>query len=1221
MFLLPAIGAWISDGLVLYIYFSDKSGNATSTGNSNGGGGRSLNNFEWCGNNGPCRRIQELISPFPNHVDGSSARREPIISAFPYLPNEQRVLGSDVEGGISLSSAKPHHKHKHTNDEDSSFAPQEESSKAEHGASTPGGSSSNGNNGSGNDKVGISASAIESKTTYLSVLAFIRLILLTFPLSYAAYSGTRVPCVVVQFLFHGISSMVVVSHMLAVLIIEDPMGDMPMPGDDGSGVDPSGDPGGGGASQLMGTNTADDGYINGDAWTLLSLSLVSILLHFLIVLHVRSTGPVQDGLYEEKRKRKQLAYAMAARSNGALRGIGGKRAGLKGSEHRINGHHNDDEEEFVDESPLLLPEGRPEASDQVNNGGMTFKERFMCLPDQYEAWVSDTQTRFDAAQRMWAERLEIMTQSLQQNNMNNSAHGENPGRAVAVQSSPSRNHESSNLIANAINTAASNATKLVKPDPFRVLLQLFAYEDVWSGAYSRLDLAFSSEGGKLGQSNDGDFVSSEGSAALSFYAPQLLSFLLHGAFFEISSKLEEWILKKCGQDLHFAHRCFWFLRSWCLGSSSQVHKSTSHARSLSSSSIGGGLGVVDLSLEPGLDGNQLRGVESNLYLSSCQGLLPAAPPLYSPKGDDTTTSSGIDPPGWDTYSDLRDSSNSKFSPDEQVLIEQLLRRVIERGSRPATVAQYGSIDGRISDDYHSGDVSNGFSCSPSALATAVEQGLVPIDPRTGCHSSAHLDCITSQHKHGFLPLSNSGEPYRKANPSNDAASLFFAAPIFLDALLSIADDLMNTDRSNRTTELRKRLRSLEVELLPSNVVYLPLQNMQHRVWRIVADESLALSTNERVPCIITLEVIDCEVPSSSNLQLNQVPTTESAVTASWVSTPREPQRHSTLIDKVAKRFEDTIEHLSHHGDGKSNVLERRLSDFLALREGSWKKSDPLYTTVNSYDDDEIDYRGQDEEMAEARELGDLQTPSKSNGTNEDLLLQLCPPPPLDSSPSPGKVNEAPLTPVSPTPAPPMDDVQQSPMGQWSTPKKKGLDLRKRNLTSIEGIAEEDTSSDDVEISPQAKQRKRVAFPPSATKMTRSESFGDEPRMKGPVAPEDTDVSALTGVAPTVVFREDWKTKTERLRKSSIYGSHPGWRLMPILIKSNDDLRQEQLASQLIQRMATILARARVPVWLFPYEIVALTGRGGSKCPVGFLMRLLCSCPRCSNTVYDVSLSH
>lgn len=80
--------------------------------------------------------------------------------------------------------------------------------------------------------------------------------------------------------------------------------------------------------------------------------------------------------------------------------------------------------------------------------------------------------------------------------------------------------------------------------------------------------------------------------------------------------------------------------------------------------------------------------------------------------------------------------------------------------------------------------------------------------------------------------------------------------------------------------------------------------------------------------------------------------------------------------------------------------------------------------------------------------------------------------------------------------------------------------------------------------------------------------------------------------PPVVFREDWTSKENRLRPKSAFGNNPSWRLFPIIVKSNDDLRQEQLSSQLIQRMAAILARGKVPVWLCPYEIFALSDRGG-----------------------------
>jgi len=1113
-----------------------------------------------------CRRIQEDKSHLSYH--DTDRRERHTLSSFPNSSFDVGTFEREVKEDISAFSTKSF-----VAEDESSFAP----SKIENINDDPLDNTSN------NDKVGISASIIEANTRYLSILAIIRLILLTLPLSYAAYSGTRVPCVVVQYLFHGTSAMIVVSHMLAVLILSSAVS----PGDV---LDPTD-----GGSALLGAT--EDSSSNGDAWTLLSLSLVSILLHFLIVLHVRSTGPIQDGLYEEKRKRKQLAYAMAARSSGTTRGTGGNN-GSGSNERLLNGHQNDDEndDDCLDEtiSPLVLPQG---------DRRLSFKERFMCLPDQYEAFVSETQARFEVAQRMWAERLDMMTQSLPHSNLNSSAHGDgrmNSGRDEALQSSP-RNLESSNLLTHAINTAASNATKLVpiKPDPFRVLLQLFAYEDVWSGSINRLDLAFATCPIDGQKAPDQSAAVVEGSAALSFYTPQLLSFLLHGAFFD-TSQLEGWILSRCGEDLRFAHRCFWFLRSWCLGEDASKERTPSYAHSLSSSSLGGGIGSLDvLSLEPDQGSRnsatpqKLRGVESNLYLSSCQGLLPATPPLF--KGEESY-SSGADPPGSFGADGFRESTSSKFSPDEQVLIEQLLCRVVERGSRPATAAQYGSTDGGVTDDYNSSDAANDYLCSPSALATAVEQGLVPIDPRTGFHSTSHLDCISSAHRHGFLPLDNSGEPYHKRSSPSDAASLFFAGPIFLDALLSVADDLMNVNRPNRTSELRQRLQSLEVELLPSNVVYLPIKNMQHRVWRIVSDESIALSTAERVPCIITLEVINCGVPDSSNHQLSNLSNNEGAITAAWVSTPRQPHRHSTLIDKVAnitqeglKRLEDSIDHLSRHGDGKGGSLEKRVSDFLNFRDNSWSKSTPLYTAVGS-DEDDGDHNGEDIEAPGERELDELKNPSKNGSMDEDDEILQLPPPPLG-----GRlfVDDSPVAPKTPTSTPDLnshdDAIQKSPMGQWSTPKKKSLILRKRNvgLDSIEDIEE----VSDEGLSPQAKQRKRVVFPPSSASMARSESVGDVPQMMAPLETEDTDATTLMG-APAVVFKEDWKTKTERLRKCSIYGSHPGWRLLPILIKSNDDLRQEQLASQLIQRMATILAKARVPVWLFPYEIVALTGRGG-----------------------------
>lgn len=80
--------------------------------------------------------------------------------------------------------------------------------------------------------------------------------------------------------------------------------------------------------------------------------------------------------------------------------------------------------------------------------------------------------------------------------------------------------------------------------------------------------------------------------------------------------------------------------------------------------------------------------------------------------------------------------------------------------------------------------------------------------------------------------------------------------------------------------------------------------------------------------------------------------------------------------------------------------------------------------------------------------------------------------------------------------------------------------------------------------------------------------------------------------PVVVFKEGWAEKEARLRSQSSYGHLEGWSLRPVFVKSNDDLRQEQMASQLIKEMATILSDAKIPTWLYPYEILAIDSRSG-----------------------------
>jgi phosphatidylinositol 4-kinase len=51
-------------------------------------------------------------------------------------------------------------------------------------------------------------------------------------------------------------------------------------------------------------------------------------------------------------------------------------------------------------------------------------------------------------------------------------------------------------------------------------------------------------------------------------------------------------------------------------------------------------------------------------------------------------------------------------------------------------------------------------------------------------------------------------------------------------------------------------------------------------------------------------------------------------------------------------------------------------------------------------------------------------------------------------------------------------------------------------------------------------------------------------------------------------------------------------LIKLIVKSNDDIRQEAFAMQLISCMDQIFKEAKSPLWLRPYEIIATGPRCG-----------------------------
>ncbi|DAZ99453.1 TPA: hypothetical protein N0F65_004086 [Lagenidium giganteum] len=74
-----------------------------------------------------------------------------------------------------------------------------------------------------------------------------------------------------------------------------------------------------------------------------------------------------------------------------------------------------------------------------------------------------------------------------------------------------------------------------------------------------------------------------------------------------------------------------------------------------------------------------------------------------------------------------------------------------------------------------------------------------------------------------------------------------------------------------------------------------------------------------------------------------------------------------------------------------------------------------------------------------------------------------------------------------------------------------------------------------------------------------------------------------------VYSESWNCKKERIRASSPYGHLPGWNVISLISKSNDDIRQEVFAMQLISKFQDIFQESCLSLWLRPYRIIS-TGK-------------------------------
>ena len=99
------------------------------------------------------------------------------------------------------------------------------------------------------------------------------------------------------------------------------------------------------------------------------------------------------------------------------------------------------------------------------------------------------------------------------------------------------------------------------------------------------------------------------------------------------------------------------------------------------------------------------------------------------------------------------------------------------------------------------------------------------------------------------------------------------------------------------------------------------------------------------------------------------------------------------------------------------------------------------------------------------------------------------------------------------------------------------------------------------------------------------------------------------------MKEPWSDKVQRIREASPYGHLPNWKLLSVIVKCGDDLRQELLAYQLLKGLQCVWHNEHTPLWIKPYNIVVTSDDSGMIEPIvnAISVHQVCGCCLSSET--------
>ena len=665
---------------------------------------------------------------------------------------------------------------------------------------------------------------------------------------------------------------------------------------------------------------------------------------------------------------------------------------------------------------------------------------------------------------------------------------------------------------------------------------------------------------------------------LEFYIPQLCSFMLFGEY-EIVQEFFSFLCKSCYASFSFAHRIIWFLKS-SIGTNPADNEKIRNM-----------LHIIQTIFKSSKDKKCLE----SLYLSGSQDYISflSKNKLNKHYFEKIASEGEID---------LNDDNIKEFFNERQKF-RSTLDSFVEN--------QYDSFleKSGLKKEQKENEIIEPNKITQNDL-------LVELNPKNiYLNLFQKYECVTNDENDIHMQ-------YVKQIDVDDVNLSSFLSNInFIDHLCNLCDVLLNTVDTERKKTLLNEIKKIN-KTLPANV-YIPFVNHSIRNYVIASipvSEAKIFKTKERAPYMITIECFRLD-------ELNYYLMNESIKVNMQISSEKEIEENYYQVNNTESdsKKEDGVTYLKNQSDFEiKNQKKRRsinleknmetLSDKIVSKNSISEEMNELGVTktnikhFSNQTQNKLKYL-MENEVKFSKPIMISSFMKKNNQTKSEkkgLVKVLSNDSTSDSSKNSEtqkKNHKKEYNKLSPN---------ESDINPNTAPNEISNIIINTNQNSLlTGLNKYDQIEDAIKtnfVSPRNNNSSNITFSNNESlnnsggknqnniSLLNTSSPSPNDSSSDPESSsrseEDQNEQTISSIVNQIdnnsgnLFGETIEQQTLRLRKISPFGHLSSYKLFNLIIKSGEDLRQEQFATQLINEFLQIFKFEKVKCWLQPYEIIA-----------------------------------